>query len=68
MIGTADVISTVSKRALRGYHRAIYTPSNVVVAAAGSIDHDQLVALVAALDRAPRGRSRAASRGSGRRS
>ena len=46
VIGTAEVISTVSRRALRGYHRSLYTPGNIVVAGAGSIDHDQLVALV----------------------
>jgi predicted Zn-dependent peptidase len=46
VIGTADVISSVTKRALRSHHAAFYAPSNVVVAAAGSIDHDQLVGLV----------------------
>ncbi len=46
VIGTAEVISTVSRRALRGYHRSYYSPGNVVVAAAGSIHHDELVALV----------------------
>ena len=46
VIGTAEVISSVSRRAIRGYHRSYYSPGNVVVAAAGSIDHDELVALV----------------------
>jgi predicted Zn-dependent peptidase len=46
VIGTAEVISTVSRRALRGYHRSYYTPGNIVVAAAGSIDHARLVELV----------------------
>jgi predicted Zn-dependent peptidase len=46
VIGTAEVISTVSRRSLRGYHRSYYTPGNIVVAAAGAVDHDQLVALV----------------------
>ena len=46
VIGTADVISTVSKRSLLSYHRAMYTPANIVVAAAGAIDHEQLVRLV----------------------
>jgi predicted Zn-dependent peptidase len=40
------VISSVSRRALRTYHRAFYTPANIVVAAAGSIEHDRLVELV----------------------
>jgi predicted Zn-dependent peptidase len=46
VIGTAEVISSVSRRALAGYHRAAYTPGNIVVAAAGSIEHDRLVALL----------------------
>jgi len=46
VIGTAEVISTISRRALRTYHRTLYSPANIVVAGAGSVDHDQLVALV----------------------
>jgi predicted Zn-dependent peptidase len=46
VIGTAEVISGVSPRALRGYHGAHYIPANIVVAGAGSIDHDKLVGLV----------------------
>jgi predicted Zn-dependent peptidase len=46
VIGTAEVISTVSRRAIRDYHRALYTPGNIVVAGAGNIEHDRLVALV----------------------
>jgi predicted Zn-dependent peptidase len=46
VIGTAEVISTVTRRALRSHHGAFYAPANIVVAAAGSIDHDELVRLV----------------------
>jgi predicted Zn-dependent peptidase len=46
VIGTAEVISSVSKRTIQAYHRARYTPGNIVVAAAGAIDHEQLVGLV----------------------
>jgi predicted Zn-dependent peptidase len=46
IIGSADVISTVSRRAVRAYHRARYVPASTVVAAAGSVDHDRLVALL----------------------
>jgi predicted Zn-dependent peptidase len=46
VIGTAAVLSSVSRRTLRSYHGAYYTPSNIVVAGAGSIDHDELVTLV----------------------
>src|SRR5580704_96853 len=44
VIGSAEVISTVSRRALRGFHRSFYAPANIVVAAAGAVDHDALVA------------------------
>jgi len=47
VIGTADVISSVSKRALAGYHRRAYQPEKIVLAAAGSVDHSQLKSLLA---------------------
>jgi predicted Zn-dependent peptidase len=50
VIGTADVISTVARRTIQAYHRAMYAPANVVVSAAGDIDHDHLVELVARAD------------------
>src|SRR3977135_2512218 len=37
VIGTADVISTVGRRALTSYHQAMYRAGNVVVAAAGNL-------------------------------
>jgi predicted Zn-dependent peptidase len=46
VLGSADVISTVSRRAIAAYHRARYRLDNVVVAAAGSVDHDRLVEVV----------------------
>ena len=46
VLGSADVISSVSRRAISAYHRARYRPDNVVVAAAGSVDHDRLVELI----------------------
>src|SRR5581483_11215625 len=48
VIGTAAVISSVSRRAIQAYHRAMYRPANVVVAAAGEIDHEQLLAFLGA--------------------
>ena len=36
MIGRAQVIATIRKRALRAYHRGAYVGANVVVAAAGN--------------------------------
>ena len=46
VLGSADVIAGVTRRTVAGYHRARYTADNVVVAAAGSLDHERLVALV----------------------
>jgi predicted Zn-dependent peptidase len=46
VIGTSDVISTVSRRAISAYHRSMYVPGNVVVAAAGNLDHNELLGLL----------------------
>src|SRR5918998_2608758 len=46
LIGRADVISSVSRRSLAAYHRAAYVSDNVVVAAAGNVEHDRLAALL----------------------
>jgi predicted Zn-dependent peptidase len=46
VIGTADVISNVSRRAISAYHRSMYVPGNVVVAAAGNLDHNELLRLL----------------------
>ncbi len=62
VIGTADVISTVSRRALASYHRTAYTPGNVVVAAAGNIEHDRLVALLQRSERRAGAPARAGTR------
>ncbi len=46
VIGTAEVISSVSRRSITAYHRSMYVPGNVVVAAAGNLDHNEVVGLV----------------------
>src|SRR5437588_9864819 len=46
VIGTAEVISTVGRRSISAYHRAMYRPGNIVVAAAGNLEHDRLLALL----------------------
>jgi len=48
ILGRADVVGGTPAADLRAFHRARYLPGNVVVAAAGAIDHDALVALVEA--------------------
>ncbi len=48
VIGRADVIASVGRRALRAYHRAAYAGDNVAVAAAGNVDHSRFARLVRA--------------------
>jgi predicted Zn-dependent peptidase len=48
VIGSADVISNVSRRALRSYHDSAYTAGNIVVSAAGNVEHDRFVELISA--------------------
>ena len=62
VIGTADVISSVSRRALAGYHRTAYSPGNVVVAAAGNLEHDRLVGLLQRSERRAGAPARAGTR------
>jgi predicted Zn-dependent peptidase len=46
IIGRAEVVAGTPLPDIRAFHRARYVPGNVVVAAAGSVDHDDLVAAV----------------------
>jgi predicted Zn-dependent peptidase len=43
IIGRADVVAGTPADGLRAFHAARYVPGNIVVAAAGSLDHDALV-------------------------
>jgi predicted Zn-dependent peptidase len=51
VVGSAEVISTIGRRSIAAYHRAMYVPGNVVAAAAGNLDHNRLLDL---LERAER--------------
>jgi len=53
VIGHADVISSISRRSIAAYHRSSYVAGNVVLAAAGHLEHDRVLAL---LERAARQR------------
>jgi len=48
VIGTAAVVGTVTREELQDFHGERYAPQRIVVAVAGSIDHDTLVGLVRA--------------------
>ena len=45
VIGRADVIANVPVPEIAAYHDERYAPSNLVLAAAGNLDHDKLVEL-----------------------
>src|SRR3954464_12910332 len=46
VIGTSEVIATVTRRVLGSYHRQMYAGGNVVIAAAGNIEHNRLVKML----------------------
>ncbi|MDQ2890874.1 MAG: insulinase family protein, partial [Gemmatimonadota bacterium] len=46
ILGTRDTVSSFTTDDLRELHAAAYTPDNIVIAAAGSIEHDELLALL----------------------
>jgi predicted Zn-dependent peptidase len=46
VIGTADVISSIPRAEIAGYHDTLYVPANIVVAGAGNVEHERLVELV----------------------
>jgi predicted Zn-dependent peptidase len=46
VIGTADVISSITRRVITTYHRQMYAGGNVVIAAAGNIEHNKLVRML----------------------
>jgi predicted Zn-dependent peptidase len=54
ILGTAEVVGNVPVPEIAAYHRERYTGTNLVVAAAGSVDDDQVVELVRAACEAPR--------------
>jgi predicted Zn-dependent peptidase len=46
VIGRAEVVRAIEREGLRDFHAERYLPQSVVVAAAGSVDHDELVEMV----------------------
>jgi predicted Zn-dependent peptidase len=48
VIGRAEVVGGVELAGLRSFHDERYLPQSIVVAAAGSVDHDELVSMVQA--------------------
>jgi predicted Zn-dependent peptidase len=62
VIGTSDVISSVPLEEVSAYHAAAYVPANIVIAAAGNLEHERLLELLqrAQAERAPDGEPREA--------
>jgi predicted Zn-dependent peptidase len=50
VIGHASVVSGTSAAGLAAFHAGRYVPAQIVIAAAGSVDHDALVALAEGID------------------
>jgi predicted Zn-dependent peptidase len=48
VLGTDESIAAMTRAQIAGYYRRRYTPDNVVVAAAGNLDHGRLLRLVKA--------------------
>ena len=48
MIGRAEVVAAATREQLAAFHDERYRPEEIVIAAAGSVDHDAIVALVEA--------------------
>jgi predicted Zn-dependent peptidase len=46
VIGTARSVTSMTRSQLRSFHVRRYTPERMVVAVAGNVDHDEVVALV----------------------
>ncbi|MGI9196444.1 MAG: M16 family metallopeptidase [Candidatus Nanopelagicales bacterium] len=46
ILGTQETIAGLSARGIRSFYRRNYVPSRIVVSAAGSVDHDEIVRLV----------------------
>jgi predicted Zn-dependent peptidase len=51
VIGRAEVVGAVTREQLQSFHAARYTPQEVVISAAGSVDHDMLVELARGAER-----------------
>jgi predicted Zn-dependent peptidase len=63
VIGTPDAVRGIDRDQLRSYHAGRYVPRGVVIAAAGSVEHDDVVQM--ARESAPAAASPAGANGAG---
>ena len=62
VIGRADVIASISRRSLLSYHRGAYIGPNIVLAAAGNVDHQRIAEALATRGNGDRATSLARAR------
>jgi predicted Zn-dependent peptidase len=60
VIGTREVVAAATREQLAAFHEERYRPPRIVIAAAGSLEHDAIVSLVEARRNAASGRASAA--------
>jgi predicted Zn-dependent peptidase len=65
VIGTAAVVGAVTRERLQAFHDERYAPGSIVIAAAGSVDHDALVELTRAAGPGGSGAARGSSMANG---
>jgi predicted Zn-dependent peptidase len=65
VLGKAEVIASIPVPDIDAYHRQRYTAPNIVVGAAGHLEHDRIVALAERLVSAPSGETSTSSNGTG---
>jgi predicted Zn-dependent peptidase len=46
ILGTRETVKRLSKEKIEGYYRKFYVPSNIIITAAGNLQHAQLLQLV----------------------
>lgn len=49
ILGTSEIISSIKRETLMDYTKLLYTPSRMVISAAGNVHHDEFVTRVASL-------------------
>jgi predicted Zn-dependent peptidase len=47
ILGTRENVKRFNRPQIRGYYERVYAPGNILITAAGNLDHDQLVRLAA---------------------
>jgi predicted Zn-dependent peptidase len=65
VIGTPEVIAAATREQLAAFHARRYRPESIVIAAAGSVDHDELLEMARAVEAARSASAAAGAEGGG---